>query len=181
MKDSFSPEEAAQIAASPQIQEALSKLNDIAIPEAVSWWPLATGVWAVIVGVLGITIGLIWYYWVRYQNNRYRREAEKALQESLQNKTLIADKVLTVNQLLKQVAITHYGRSKVAHLSGENWVHFLQETALYIKQPEALLHTLQLGYLPSQSQQTSSENPSHQVELDEFIAYSQAWIKGHHK
>ena len=173
--DSASPNAApANLAnlAEPTQQALLAQLHDIQLPDPVSWWPLANSIWAVIVGVLGVIVGLTWYYWVRHQNNRYRREALALLQPTLAQHPEPAAKLMALNHLLKQVAITHYGRQRVAPLTGQAWIDFLQETAIYIDQPDNLADLMAASY---QTQPISAE------QLAGVIDYAQAWMKGHHK
>ena len=60
----------------------------------------------------------LWY------SNRYRREAEKRLQELEQ--TAVQSKLLSeLNRLLKLTAMAAFSREQVAKLSGEDWVDFL--------------------------------------------------------
>jgi hypothetical protein len=54
---------------------------------------------------------------VRYQNNKYRRDAVLQIKAS----SNITDWLI----ILKQVAMRTYGREVVAPLSGENWYVFL--------------------------------------------------------
>lgn len=156
----------------PNVLAALNQLQDIITPPPVGWWPLSNAVWAILVGVFSILTALIWYLIVRHKNNRYRREAQSLLQNTLQQTQTNQQKITQANQLLKQVAMTHYGRQKVAHLIGQEWVDFLHQTAQYIKMPEKFLTLLNQTY--------AQEQPG-DLETKEFIDFAQAWIKGHHK
>lgn len=155
-------------------QALLAQMHDLQLPDPVTWWPLANSVWSLIVGILGLFIGLSWYYWVRHKNNRYRREALAQLKHALTDpkNQSPTQQIMILNRLLKQVAITHYGRARVAPLTGQAWVDFLQETAIYIDQPENLAENLQAGYQPL---------PISSLALKSCLDYGTAWIKGHHK
>lgn len=154
-----------------QLQQALKDLNEIHLPPPVTWWPLANSVWALLVGIFGVLMGFSWYQWKRYQNNRYRREALLIFTSHQQAEDSIVEKITSVNQLLKQVAMTNYGRNKVAALSGKHWVEFLQQTCIYLDQPDNLSATLQACY----GKQVD------EIDANLFFDYAQAWIKGHHK
>lgn len=158
----------------PQVQAVLAQFKDIEIPDPVTWWPLAGSVWALIISIIGIVIGLSWYYWVSYKNNRYRREATQKFEAILNKKLPSQEAILAINQLLKQVAITHYGRTRVSSLSGEAWLKFLQKTGSYIEQPKNLLSFFQSSYQPHSLE-------INKAEFEGFLTYSRAWIKGHHK
>ena len=54
---------------------SLQNLNDIVLPEAVSWWPLANG-WYYLFGVLLLLLAWFAYRMIRsWRRNGYRREA----------------------------------------------------------------------------------------------------------
>ena len=58
---------------------SLQNLNDIVAPAPVAWWPLAPG-WYALAGIL--LLALFWLGFRRlrsWQQNRYRREALRAL------------------------------------------------------------------------------------------------------
>ncbi len=154
-------------------QATLAGLKDITVPDSVTWWPLADTIWALMIGVFGVAIGLAWFYWTRHKNNRYRREALQKLKFILSKDLSPQETILEINQLLKQVAITHYGRSRVSPLLGKSWVKFLQDTITYVEQPKNLLETLQSSYQPNHS--------DYNKDLEGFLTYSKAWIRGHHK
>jgi len=110
---------------------SLQNLNDIVLPAAISWWPLATG-WYVLIGFL--LIALAWFSYRslrRWINNGYRRAALYELQ-------LLEDRVHKPGQrdaslrqipvLLKRTALSVYPRSQVASLTGKDWFHFLNST-----------------------------------------------------
>lgn len=154
-----------------QLQQALKDLNDIHLPPPVTWWPLANSVWALLVGIFGVLMGFSWYQWKRFQNNRYRREALNIFATLQHNNSSLNTKIAEINQLLKQVAMTNYGRKKVAALTGKEWLNFLQQTCIYLDQPENLGETLQATY----------GQKVEELEAVNFFEYAQAWIKGHHK
>jgi len=156
----------------PKVVAALNQMQDIVTPPPVSWWPLSYGVWAIIIGVLGVLTGVTWYLWVRHKNNRYRQEAQNLLHMALKEANSNQQKIIATNQLLKQVAMTHYGRQTVAHLMGKEWVQFLQTNALYLDLPESFLQSLHQIY--------THQEPN-DIETQAFIEFAQAWIKGHHK
>jgi hypothetical protein len=107
---------------------SLQNLNDIVLPEAAGWWPLASG-WYVLLGLLLII--LIWYIytWIKHRiHNRYRRTALHQLQVLTQeiSKSGKRDSVLRqIPILLKRTALTAYPRRQLASLTGKNWHEFL--------------------------------------------------------
>lgn len=156
---------------SPQQQALLNQLNDIQLPEAVGFWPPSHLLLVVIVGVSGFLMWGLWYQWYRYRMNIYRKEGQNLLEEKLQNAKNDSEKVLIANQVIKQVAMTNFGRHLTASLTGEAWFTFLQNTCSYISQPDDLQQILQTAYQGAVDAQQQAT----------FIQYAEAWIRGHHK
>lgn len=162
-----------QEALSPEVQQLLSQFNDIILPNPVGWWPPSIAMLTFILLMLMVTLGITFSLFSRHKNNKYRREAKGLFIQALQDATSPKQKIEAANALLKQVAITHYGRQKVASLQGESWLEFLQKTASYIEQPAYLKQYLNAYY---QKNFTYDE-----AELETVLNYLQSWIKGHHK
>ena len=120
---------------------SLDRLEDIVQPEAVSWWPPAP------FGYFLLGMCFIWMLYVgvvatcRWLNNAYRRQALKEL-ASLTESTVFptADSshhashntpsisVQLISEILKRVALVSFQRERVASLSGDAWLRFLNET-----------------------------------------------------
>ncbi|SFR56709.1 DUF4381 domain-containing protein [Thiomicrospira sp. ALE5] len=146
------------------------QLHDIILPDPISWWPLAGSVWAMLIIILGIIIGLIVYFWHRYQQHSYRRTALRDIQKLIE----YDDDLQLMQQLnakLKQVAITTYGRHQVASLTDQAWLNFLHDKAQFIPQPN------NIGQLV---QYYAKENKLSAAERQRLIDYAQQWIKEHH-
>ena len=102
------------------MSEPLDKLYDFYQPPPPSWTPQTIG-WYVVFVLFGIAV--VWlaiHYLRRWLSDRYRREAlrELALSPPEQFSTL-----------LKRTALAAWPRERVASLSGEAWLGFLDETA----------------------------------------------------
>lgn len=157
----------------PKIEQLLAQMNDIAVPDPVGWWPLSQTLIGLFVGIGGILIGLTWYYLTQKRNNRYREEALNLFAQEIAQAESPQQQLQLANKLLKQVAITNYGRRQVAELSGQAWVNFLHQTALYIDQPEHLQACLESAYRPNPIQSEAA--------IRDTLDYARNWIKGHHK
>lgn len=157
---------------SPEATQALQQLNDIALPEPISWWPLAFSWWILLLGVISILIGIAWYFIDLKRRNVYRKEAQQQLEKIMQSTAADSQKIQSINSLLKQVALTAYGRKRVAELYHQDWIKFLAKNANYIPQPAQLESILTLSY------SAQNELPT---ELKTFYDYAQKWIKGHHQ
>lgn len=151
----------------------LEELNDISLPDPVGWWPLAFSWWIMLLSVTSILIGIAWYFIDLRRRNAYRKEALHRLQKIMDNPSDSENPIQQINRLLKQVALTAYGRTRVASLKNEQWLRFLQENASYIQQPENLSQILLQGYGPAKRTQPEA--------LQVWHDYAKKWIKGHHQ
>jgi len=158
---------------SPEIQALLNQMQDIIVPEAVGWWPLSFSLASVLFGLIGLFIGIFWAVRRSRLENLYRLEAKGLFDKAIQQATTPQQKLQVANRLLKQVAITHYGRKNIANLAGQSWTDFLRTTANYIEQPDFLGEYFNAHYQPSFD--------FDEQKLAEVLNYTQRWIKGHHK
>lgn len=98
---------------------ALSQLHDFYQPPPPSWTPQTVG-WYVLFGLLCLlAVWIAWRIFARWKRNRYRREALRELQH--------AD-ISAIPVLLKRTALAAWPRERVASLSGEPWLQFLDQT-----------------------------------------------------
>jgi hypothetical protein len=115
-------------------------LRDIHLPDTVSWWPIAPGWWIIIL-LVGFGLALLIYMKKRKEQRELRCAGINTLDniileyESHQDKVkLVAD----LSILLRRLCISHFSRQetkqeakketqqKVANLTGEKWLAFLQ-------------------------------------------------------
>ncbi|MGR5065441.1 DUF4381 domain-containing protein [Photobacterium sp. DNB22_13_2] len=95
-------------------------LADIHLPELPGLWPLAWGWWvAILLTVIALTY-LILAILKRRRQNLARREALHRL-ATLKSPTDFNQ----LNLLLRQVAMSYHSRAKVAGLTGQSWLSFL--------------------------------------------------------
>ncbi len=165
-----------------QQQAVLNQLQDIQLPEPISWWPLAFSWWILILSLTSLLIGLVWYFREQHKRNAYRREAQEALtliRHPKESGISINEQILAINSLLKQVALTTYGRVNVAKLSDQAWLDFLKQNACFIEQPVALKELFKLAYqAPTADKEQQKIN---QELLTAWQIYAEKWIKGHHQ
>lgn len=156
---------------------SLQNLNDIALPEAVAWWPLANGWYYLIVLVLII---LTWssYLWIkRWINNRYRRTALSQLQvlvSDIHDPEKRATGLRQLPILLKRTALSVYPRTQLASLTGKEWHDFLNSKVSkpsFSRTASALLDEVSysVGNLDSMNDQASGE----------LIAACRNWLQHH--
>ncbi len=110
---------------------SLSNLQDIVMPEAVSWWPLAPGWYGIAFLLLVFAVWGTLRRLRSYRRNAYRRQALQALQvlgaasgDPETRGRVLAD----VAELLRRVALSAYPRRRIVGLTGEAWLAFLDET-----------------------------------------------------
>jgi len=98
----------------------LDQLKDIHLPDPVSMWPLAWPWWMLLLAIF-IAVGLTLYL---RKKNTWRRQALSKLKVISSENQLQC--IQQCNRLLKQVSLFRFGNS-CASLSGEKWLHFLDE------------------------------------------------------
>ena len=106
---------------------SLQKLNDIVVPGAAAWWPLAPGWYALAVIVMMVFAVLAIRHWRNWQGNRYRRQAMMELSSIRDSAS--AESLRQLPPLLKRTALAVWPREKVASLNGRAWHRFLDESA----------------------------------------------------
>jgi hypothetical protein len=108
----------------PAMPNDLSQLHDIQLPAPIGFWPIAWGWWALLILIISaIVVSAIWW-----RRNRYRFFAKKQLTTYFHDYQQNNNHHLYCQQaasLLRQLAITHYGRQMVSNLNGTEWIIFL--------------------------------------------------------
>lgn len=110
--------------------DALSKLRDIHLPPAVSWWPPAPGWWVLL--LLGcLLLPACWYGWRRF-HMRHRQPTQKALLAAAMRELADLDKgiragdpaaMASLSSLMRRVAVQLDGEA--AGLTGDAWLQWL--------------------------------------------------------
>jgi hypothetical protein len=111
--------------------DPLAQLRDIHMPAPVDWWPPAPGWWLVGFLLLALLGAALAWAWRRYRRRRYRRIALRevdALYARWQAHNDGPAFLHGLNRLLKQAALSAFPASRVAALSGPQWLAFLDST-----------------------------------------------------
>lgn len=110
---------------------SLDRLHDIVAPAPLPLWPPAPA-WFVFAALVLLGLLVLAARLLRaYQRNHYRREALAALAAS---RPLLADParrpeaVAAIGVLLKRAALVAWPRERVASLTGDAWLAFLDST-----------------------------------------------------
>jgi hypothetical protein len=106
----------------------LSDLKDIHEPQAIGWWPPAIGWWILAIAIPLLIILLVWIY-KRLTRKTAIKTATKILADLKQDKK--RDNLALVGELsvlVRRVAISVAPRSKVAGLTGRQWLEYLDSS-----------------------------------------------------
>ncbi len=144
-----------------QDARSLEDLRDIAMPEPVSWWPLALGWWVLLGFILFSGIVALIRLVGRRRANAYRRAALREL-ESATTVTAVAD-------VLKRTALCAWPRSDVAFLAGTAWCDWLASTGR-TPLPDSTARVLTNDVFQDSSTPEA---------VDELTTFADAWIRRH--
>ena len=128
-------------------------LLDIRDLDAIGWWPLAPG-WWLSPGLLLLLLFLL-TLWIRhlihYPPGSWRKEADRALRQLRRTHRQHSAKETAsqLSELLRRVAMARFGRQRQASLSGDEWLHWLQQyDPNHFDWPEKGEWLLRLPYAP---------------------------------
>jgi hypothetical protein len=163
----------------PLTRLALEKLNDIVLPEPVSWLPQTWG-WLVLALILfALIVWALWRRHRRYVADRYRREALtelSRLEASLGAAKERAQAITGIAELLKRVALKAWPRAATASLSGSAWLSFLkQHDGGELAAGPASQYLDDLEYHSDVALAGTEENDARQ-----FADAARRWIERHH-
>jgi phosphoglycerol transferase MdoB-like AlkP superfamily enzyme len=105
----------------------LDQLADIHLPDSVNWWPLAPGWWALL-ALLVIALIILFIIRRRAQKNRYRKDAQAALNRIYADYQTTQDSAKFLHEtsvLLRRVALTAHQQTFNASIKGNAWLEWL--------------------------------------------------------
>jgi len=109
-----------------------TQLMDIRGLDEISWWPPAAGWWiSTLLMLVALTaLFLLIRHLFRYPPGSWRWEAQAALRELRRQRNQISQKAVAarLSELLRRIAIARFGREKVASITGNEWLTWLQQT-----------------------------------------------------
>ncbi|WP_153076306.1 DUF4381 domain-containing protein [Paraburkholderia bonniea] len=152
-------------------------LQELPLPEPVSYLPHTIG-WLLVALVLAVLFALtLGALWRRRQKQRYRRLALSELRDleaRLSDPAQRAAALAAIPALLKRTALASQPRERVAALSGEDWLAFLQRTRGHFDAASGALLT-QLSY--ADAQHLAAVSPTASASL---VSHARDWIEHHH-
>jgi len=105
------------------------ELRDIHLPEPISWWPLAPGWWILAASILLLII-IAFIIRKVYQRRQIKRDIAAELQHIKQRYADTQSNIelaRSLSILLRRVSITCYPNHDVAGMTGEDWLHWLDQ------------------------------------------------------
>ena len=147
-------------------QNPLEQLRDIHLPDTINSWILAPGWWTVIIALTVFSVYLARRWFVRRSRLKLLKPASIEL-KAIENLTPDNQAITRLSALLKRICLIYYPAKKVASLSGDDWITFLNQhadkplfddvsTKLFTQvayQPEQILEKSQWLKLIRQSEQ----------------------------
>jgi len=145
----------------------LANMADLALPEPISFWPPAAGVW--IVGAMTVAMLAVasWRALQRYRADAYLRCAATEIDALSQSDGTIDE---AVSAIIKRAAIIAYGREAVAALTGAAWANFITRTTPAGVQTAGLTARLECMFSPPEATAMTGDHA--------LIAEAKAWLRG---
>lgn len=97
-------------------------LSPVIAPDAPTWWPLAWGWWAVIITAISLIALVFFILKSRKNNQQAKQEALSYFSNSQSQDGLSPSKA---QDIVRQAALSYFPREKIAGLSGDDWLKFL--------------------------------------------------------
>ncbi len=152
-------------------------IDEIILPDAISYYPLAPG-WKALGLIIAVYIVFQLRRWLKHWwRNRYRREALRQLARAEQQAEASKqpqDIVAVLPYYIKATALQAYPRQEVASLSGRDWLTFLDAHYSGPSFRDGIGEKLlTVAYLPREQWQLSDQ------QCNELLKMSRHWIAKH--
>lgn len=157
------------------------ELRDIHLPEPISWWPVAPGWWMLAAGILLLII-IAFIIRKIYQSRQIKRdiatELELIKQRYADSRSDI-ELARSLSILLRRVSITCYPNHNVAGMTGERWLHWLDQVQHNDKGNNASFDNttgrqlLSAPYLP--------DDAKIDIDAQALIRLCESWLLASHK
>jgi hypothetical protein len=155
----------------------LQPLQELPLPAPVSWAPQTAGWWAVAFVLLAALAWCAWAAWRHHRKQRYRLVALAHLAQieaALKNPAQRLPALAAIPPLIKRTALAVAPRERVASLSGDEWLTFLERTRGRFDPRSGALLSL-VSYAPAEQIAAVSEQ-----EAQVLVRVTRDWIAHHH-
>ncbi len=115
------------------------QLEDIHLPDPISFWPLAPGWWLLLLGLIAIACSVLWFFHTQRRadswlaQRRVRRAVHISIEDAYTHWQSHQDNArycTDLNHVLKRYCRYRYTREhSVLSLSGHHWVDFLESSS----------------------------------------------------
>jgi hypothetical protein len=155
-------------------------LIEITLPQSIAYRPETIGCFILLGLIFILSLWIIYRRYKHRKTNRYRRWALEKLQdiEGILRQNLGLEKALAeIPVLVKQTAMHCFPREKIASLSGENWLRFLDASyggTDFTDGPGQILEQTAYEPLKRLEQYTKEE-------IYDLILVVRKWVKKHRR
>jgi Domain of unknown function (DUF4381) len=167
--------------APPDTSGPLQPLQELPLPDAVSYAPQTIGWVFVALVLMAMALLAIWALWRRRRQQRYRRAAltelagiEACLAATQTHGEQRATALAAIPRLLKRTSLAIAPREQVAALTGDEWLAFLKRTRGHFDARSGALLALASSAPPEQIAAISAD------EAAALIGHARDWIEHHH-
>lgn len=149
----------------------LRDITELTIPPAIPLYPVAIG-WQLLALLLGVfVIFKLWRFALKWRKDGYRRDASALLIQLPSSPDALAQQLLFI---LKLTALQAYPRTKVARLSGDELLTFLETES-----PGSGFATSRGKLLVDLAHQSKGSTTSDATELAAITDMTKQWITNH--
>lgn len=153
----------------------IADLRPYAMPDPVPVLPLSGWAWCFLILVVLVAAAWVALAVMRWRSHAYRRAGLRLLAELREGRRQAQSKPRAlpvhhdINVILKRVALAAYPRERVATLSGQAWLTFLQKSCPKASLPESCGSLLTY---PDSTDHTEDD-------IARLFAFASDWIQGH--
>ncbi|MDH5327038.1 MAG: DUF4381 domain-containing protein [Gammaproteobacteria bacterium] len=104
-------------------------LRDIHVPDAIGWWPVAMG-WWLLLAFVAVILLLLLFYMHKHKHRHVQKAASREVDDTYAAYRHHRDATRFVRELsvlLRRISVSRYGGPKVAGLTGDSWLAFLDQ------------------------------------------------------
>lgn len=152
----------------------LHGIDEVFLPETVSWWPHTWG-WKILAVLCLLWLGrLLYRQLLRWRRNRYRRLALRVLDQLQENADAAPHILRQLPELLKATALQAYPRPAVAGLTGNAWLQMLDSVC-----PQSNFDSPLGQQMLAISYQDPAQWSLNTDQIPELLAMCRLWISKH--